>query len=136
MLQLRERVLAVAPNAHEITLDAGYTVSLHYGPDDRPGNAVVYITGYSKHANLGFFNGVSLPDLQQVLSGEGRRMRHARFCSSDDAKASWPEAYIRAAFTTAGLDLDTGDSRTTVRDRKTKSEARVAESQGKAGVRF
>lgn len=53
-LRLRERVLAVAPNAHEIISDVGYTVSLQYGPDDRVGRAFCYIAGFSKHANLGF----------------------------------------------------------------------------------
>jgi hypothetical protein len=32
MLRLRQEILAAAPAAHEIVLDAGYTVSIHFGP--------------------------------------------------------------------------------------------------------
>jgi len=81
VLRLRERVLAVAPNAHEIITDVGYTVSLQYGPDDTVGHAFCYIAGFSKHANLGFQRGAALPDPDGVMEGTGAQMRHIKFAT-------------------------------------------------------
>ena len=114
VLRLRDRVLAAAPHAHEIVLDAGYTISLHYGPDDRPGNAVIYIAGFSKHANLGFFDGASLADPHAVIAGTGSRMRHVRLDSLEETKAAWLGRYVKAAFRQAGLGPAIGDGMTTV----------------------
>jgi len=126
ILRVRDRVLEVIPDAHEIVMDAGYTVSLHFGPDDRPRDAVLYIAGFSKHVNLGFFAGAVLDDPVHVLAGTGGRMRHAKFVTPDQVeRADWLESYIGAAVTAAGFDGSMGDGTTTVRPRR-----------GKAGVTF
>jgi hypothetical protein len=59
-----------------------------------------------------------LPDPSGVLEGDGARMRHVKFRAVDEvARATWLEAYLHAALARAGLDEDTGDSRTVVRPR-------------------
>jgi hypothetical protein len=79
MLRLRDRVYVFAPDVHEVVTDAGYTVSLQYGPDGKVGHCFCYIAGYSKHANLGFQRGAAMPDPQNALDGTGTYMRHIKF---------------------------------------------------------
>jgi hypothetical protein len=110
MLSLRERVLALAPEVHEIISDVGYTVSLQYGPDAKVSHTFCYIAGFSKHANLGFQHGASLPDPQNALAGTGAFMRHIKFFKVEQTQAPWLEAYLRAA-----LAHGVGGDPTTVR---------------------
>jgi hypothetical protein len=97
MLNLRERVLALSPEVGEIVSDAGYTVSLQYGPDDKVSHAFCYIAGFSKHANLGFQHGANLPDPRNVLAGTGAFMRHIKFFKVEQTQARWLDAYLHAA---------------------------------------
>jgi hypothetical protein len=40
--------------------------------------AFAYVNAFSNHANVGFFNGSSLPDPAGLLEGTGKRMRHVK----------------------------------------------------------
>ena len=127
MLALRSRVLRVVPHAHEVETDVGYTVALRYGPDDRMKTTFVYITGFAKHANLGFLNGASLKDPAGVLDGDGAAMRHVKFESIGQIKrATWLDSYLKAALATAGLGPKMGDGQTEVRPRTRTGKSRVA----------
>jgi hypothetical protein len=97
ILRLRQRVLASAPDVHEIISDVGYTVSLQYGADDKVSHAFCYIAGFSNHANLGFQHGASLPDPENALAGTGAFMRHIKFFKVEQTQAPWLEAYLHAA---------------------------------------
>jgi hypothetical protein len=126
ILRLRNKLLKALPHAHEIVLDAGYTVSIHYGPDDKPRNAVIYLAGYSKHVNVGFFDGTELDDPMRVLDGVGARMRHAKFQTLDQVQeGSWLGSYVEAAVEHAGLSVNMGDGKTTVRTRSRDGRRRV-----------
>lgn len=123
ILELRARVLGVVPNAHEVVTDVGYTVSIRYGPDDRLKTSFVYITGFTKHTNLGFLDGASMTDPEHVLEGDGAAMRHVKFRSADEiARAAWLDRYLTEALSVAGLDAKTGDGRTEVRARRRRSK--------------
>jgi hypothetical protein len=113
--RLRGRILAVVPNANEFVWDATNAVSLVYTPTARWQDGICHIATYSKHANLGFNDGASVPDPQGVLQGTGARIRHATFAAVDDVDAPWLEAYLRAAVTQAGLTTAMGDRATTIR---------------------
>ena len=121
MLALRSRVLKVAPNAREIVADVGYTVALRYGPDDKSKSSFVYITGFSKHANLGFLNGATLNDPDGILEGDGAAMRHVKFESIGQIKrADWLDRYLNAAISATGFGSNMGDAQTEVRTRARK----------------
>jgi hypothetical protein len=115
ILRLREEILAVAPNAHEIISDVGYTVSLQYGPDDRVGNAFCYIAGFSNHANLGFQRGIGIPDPEKVMEGTGAQMRHIKFATAAQTQVRWLDRYLEAALAQRGLDYRIGDGQSTTR---------------------
>ena len=112
---LRERVLAVMPNAHEFVWDATNAVSLAYTPTRRWQDGICHIAAYTKHANLGFNEGASLADPSGVLEGTGTRIRHVSFRSSADVTAGWVDHYLRAALAAAGVPAGAGDGGTTVR---------------------
>ena len=114
-LGLRSRVLAVMPTAHEVVWDATNAVSTVYTPSRRWQDGVVHVATYSRHVNLGFNGGATLPDPLQVLAGTGTAIRHVTFRSSEDVAAPWIDGYLDAALAGAGLGRDMGDGGTTVR---------------------
>ena len=61
VLRLRDRVLSVMPNAHEVVWDAVNAVSIAFTPTTRWQDGICHIATYSKHANLGFNEGAQPP---------------------------------------------------------------------------
>ena len=116
MLRLRERILSVVPRAHKHVADVGYTVAMSYGPDRRSSGTVVYVTGFSRHANLGFPDGAALGDDAGVLVGDGAGIRHVKLPQAVE-DAAWLDHCLDEALALAGLDRAMGDGRTTVRAR-------------------
>ena len=94
--RLRERVLKVMPNAHEVVWDAVNAVSIAFTPTPRWQDGICHIATYSKHANLGFNEGATLDDPLGVLAGTGHHIRHASFHTVDDTKAKWIDDYLQA----------------------------------------
>jgi len=118
VLQLRGRILQAMPRAHEVVVDVGYTVALRYGPDDKMKTACLYVTGFAKHANLGFLGGAAMSDPEHVLEGSGAAMRHVKFDSPLQIEAAkWLDRYLTAALLHAGLSPASGDAATEVRPR-------------------
>ena len=79
---LRRLIGSVAPVAHEII----YHDALGYGPTDSGFDRIVYVTVFEKHLNLGFFFGGFLPDPEGLLVGSGKRMRHLKIRSVQEAE--------------------------------------------------
>jgi Domain of unknown function (DU1801) len=69
--------------AHEFI----YHDAIGYSVNDSPFDRICYIapqkTGY---VNLGFFFGARIPDPEKLLIGEGKRLRHVKVRSVDEAK--------------------------------------------------
>jgi hypothetical protein len=57
-----------------------------------------YIMGQSAHVNLGFFHGTDLPDPDNRLEGTGKKLRHVKLRTIEDADAPPIRALIEAAF--------------------------------------
>ena len=60
-----------------------------------------YVNVFAAHANVGFFQGASLPDPAHLLQGNGKRMRHVKLklgIPSDDAS-------LRKLITAAYADM-------------------------------
>ena len=79
---LRRAIGAVVPEAHEII----YHDALGYGPTDAGFDRILYITVFEKYLNLGFFYGGYLPDPEGLLVGNGKRMRHIKIRSLQEAE--------------------------------------------------
>ena len=86
------------PDAYEFI----YHDAIGYSTSDSPADRICYIAPQKKdYVNFGFFFGAGLPDLTQLLIGEGKRLRHVKVRNMEDAKnpalasliaATWKEA--------------------------------------------
>lgn len=86
------------PGAHEFI----YHNAVGYSVSDSPFDRICYIAPQRKgYVNFGFFFGAGLPDPQMLLIGDGKRLRHVKIWSVDQAKnralakliaATWKEA--------------------------------------------
>lgn len=56
-----------------------------------------YVNAFSRHVNVGFFNGAALPDPAALLEGQGVRMRHVKLPPEADVDAPALRALIAAA---------------------------------------
>ena len=114
-LELRTRVLGVLPNVHEVVWDAVNAVTVAYTPTTRWQDAICHTPAYTKHVNLGFNEGATLPDPEGVLVGTGKHIRHATLRTLEDVEAGWIPGYLEAAAAQAGVPLDAGDRGLTVK---------------------
>ena len=102
LLAITRDLVAVArmnmPKAHEFI----YHDAVGYSVTESPFDRICYIAPQKKgYVNFGFFFGANLPDPKHLLVGEGKRMRHVKVGSMEDAKnpalgkliaATWKEA--------------------------------------------
>ena len=107
------KLIAVArkniPNAHEFI----YHDAVRYSVNDSPFDQICYIAPQKKgYVNFGFFFGAGLPEPQNLLIGDGKRLRHVKIRSEDEAKnpalaqlitATWKAAPKSIANVHAGI---------------------------------
>lgn len=60
--------------------------------------AFAYVGVYTKHVNVGFFNGAALPDPAGLLEGTGKRGRHVKLRPGQDVDAAALAALIDDAY--------------------------------------
>ena len=70
------------PNAHEFIYHDAVGYSVSKSPFDR----ICYIAPQKGYVNFGFFFGADLPDPEHLMVGEGKRLRHVKIRSVEDAK--------------------------------------------------
>lgn len=95
--QLRALVLEEMAPCHENIYDAYSAVAIGYGTSDRLRDGILHVAVYSKHVNLGFNDGATLPDPKGILLGSGNRIRHLTIKTPEDIKRPEIRAYIRRA---------------------------------------
>jgi hypothetical protein len=78
---LREIAKKSMPEAYEMIYHGALGYSVSTSPFDR----ICYIAPQKNYVNLGFFFGAHLDDPQHLLVGEGKRMRHIKVRSREDA---------------------------------------------------
>jgi len=74
--QLREIILFVLPGIKEM-VDAPSKI-VAYGASAKYADLVCAIAPYPKYVNLMFSRGASMPDLDGILKGAGKKARHIR----------------------------------------------------------
>jgi len=71
------------PGVHEFI----YHDAVGYSVNDSPFDRICYIAPQKKgYVNFGFFFGAGLPDPKQLLTGEGKRLRHVKIWSMAEAQ--------------------------------------------------
>ena len=83
--QLRALVYDVFPDAVEVVRLGDRAATYGLGPK-KMSEGAVYVLPYDRWVNLGFYQGVSLPDPTGLLEGTGARMRHAKIRSTADVQ--------------------------------------------------
>ena len=91
----RELVVSVWPDAFE-QVDAKDRM-LHYGTGPRMSEQVMYVAGFTSHANLGFIKGAHLPDPHGLLEGTGKGMRHVKLRTPEDFSRPGMRELVQAA---------------------------------------
>jgi hypothetical protein len=84
MEELRALIAEVMPNATE-GVHLGWTV-IHYRHGGSMRDMIVALSPQRAYVNLEFADGAELPDPAHRLEGTGKRMRHVKIHSSEDAR--------------------------------------------------
>jgi hypothetical protein len=103
-LQLRALVLEEMGPCYENIYDAYSAVAIGYGTSGRLSDGVLHLAVYSKHVNLGFNDGATLPDPNGILEGKGSRIRHITIKTTEDLSKPEIRSYIRRAKRRASAD--------------------------------
>ena len=113
-LAARKLILEEAPESSEFVYEV-YTIANHFTFTERPSEAFVFTTTHANWVNLGFNFGSLLPDLDCLLRGEGKWIRHVRIVQAADLDAPGVRELVRSAIAQAERpDGNAGKPRITV----------------------
>lgn len=82
-IALRAMVLAVHPDAVEVVRLGDRAATFGVGPR-KMSEGHTYVLPYSRHVNLGFYNGADLADPGGLLEGTGKKLRHVKVRAVDE----------------------------------------------------
>jgi len=83
LVQLRLVAIGSMPSSHEFV----YHNAINYKLSEPPGTWICYIAAQRNYVNLGFYFGSHLSDPQKRLEGTGKRMRHVKVRTVEEARA-------------------------------------------------
>jgi hypothetical protein len=83
---LRDRIGAIHPEAVEVPRAGERSVSYGLGPK-KMSEAYAYLMPQKAYVNLGFFYGTDLEDPSGTLEGTGKKLRHVKVRSVEQANA-------------------------------------------------
>ena len=83
--RLREIILTIHSEAVEVVRLGDRAATYGLGPK-KMSEGYVYILPYSAWVNLGFYKGADLPDPEGLLEGTGKKLRHVKIRSVEDAE--------------------------------------------------
>ena len=93
---LRAVILDGLPDATEVVRLGDGAASYGVGPK-KMSESHVYVMPRAGYVNLGFWHGVGLPDPEGLLEGTGKKMRHAKVRSVEQASGAAVRGLIAAA---------------------------------------
>lgn len=82
---LRDNIHALHAEGTEVPCPGDRALSYGWGPKKMT-EGYAYIMPHARHVNLGFYQGVALRDPHGLLEGTGKRLRHVKVRSVDDAR--------------------------------------------------
>lgn len=93
---LRSMILEVDPDAVEVVRLGDRAATYGVGPRKMK-EGYAYVLPYEQWVNLGFYQGVDLPDPDGVLEGSGARMRHVKVRTAAEAARPVLRALVASA---------------------------------------
>jgi hypothetical protein len=94
--RLREIVVDVDPDTVEVVRLGDRAATYGVGPK-KMSEGYAYILPHKNWVNLGFYMGVALPDPAELLEGTGKKLRHVKVRSVEDAERPELRALIEQA---------------------------------------
>lgn len=94
-VELRKMARNTMPRAHEFL----YYDAINYSLDDSPLGRVCYISPMGNYVMLGFLFGAQLDDQHHLLQGSGKRARHVKIRTLEEAKNPALKELVKAAWT-------------------------------------
>lgn len=82
--QLRELIVEIYPNVVEVPWPHQKTIGYGVGPK-KMSEHFCYLAPQTDRVNLGFFHGVNLRDPEELLEGTGKKLRHIKVNSIEEA---------------------------------------------------
>ena len=113
-IELRDFILDLMPEANELLYHTHALTSV-YTPTEKMGDAFCHIPIYSEHLNLGFNQGTSLEDPDNLLEGTGKSIRHIPVRNTKDFRNKKVKTLVLAAIQRSienakGTQSETGDT--------------------------
>ena len=93
---LRQTIRDIHPEACEVVRLGDRAANYGVGPRKML-DGYAYLMPQRAWVNLGFYQGVGLPDPERLLDGAGAKMRHVKVRSLDDARRPALRALVAAA---------------------------------------
>ena len=93
---LRQTIRDIHPEACEVVRLGDRAANYGVGPRKML-DGYAYLMPQRAWVNLGFYQGVGLPDPERLLDGTGVKMRHVKVRSLDDARRPALRALVAAA---------------------------------------
>ena len=93
---LRAVIAELYPEVTEVPWPKQRVVGYGLGPKKMTEH-FAYIGAHTHHVNLGFNYGSTLPDPEEMLEGRGKKFRHLKVHTLDDAAGAGLKALIEAA---------------------------------------
>ena len=93
--RLREIVLDVDPNAVEVVRLGDRAATFGLGPK-KMSEGYTYIMPHKNWVNLGFYQGADLADPAGIMEGTGKKLRHVKVRSVEDAARPEIRALVEA----------------------------------------
>ena len=97
LIQLKEIILELNIDACEVVRLGDRAATYGVGPKKMI-EGYVYILPHQSWVNLGFFRGAILDDPHSLLEGTGKKMRHVKIHSLEDAEKKQVKDLVLAAF--------------------------------------
>ncbi|MGB8817793.1 MAG: DUF1801 domain-containing protein [Rhizobiaceae bacterium] len=93
---VRTLVEALHPPAYEVASRKEISVWWGWG-DGKMKQGYAYVMPHKTHVNLGFFQGIDLPDPEHLLEGSGKNLRHVKLKNQAEVARPAIRALLAAA---------------------------------------
>ena len=94
-LKACELIQQIAPDAVELVEKSYQAVTYGSGKNMRAQSC--YVAVFQHHINVGFYNGIDLPDPRTLMEGTGKRLRHVKIRQADELDNPALHDLIRAS---------------------------------------
>ena len=99
--EVRHMARRVMPRAHEFL----YYDAVNYSLSDSPLERICYISPAQTQVTLGFLFGASLGDQHHLLQGVGKRARHIKIRTLEEARNPAIKELVKAAWTDGAASI-------------------------------